>query len=164
MSSPTLMSNAILWSDAVTDRTQSDVDRAKELLAKGWNNLSESERTEWLNGLKGSFNTSDIERIENNVQLLSDVLELDLTTYYGNLPTYPDDNYFTNLLCNVQAIRNAYGVYSTTLLCPDSVINHFTKVNQIEQILSDVHDLLLANFKHFAGEGLMCGDTTNLLL
>ena len=67
------------WKNAVTDRTQSDVERVLELLKKGWHSFTEEEKETWQKGLKGALNRSDLERIQNNVQLLSDVLELDLT-------------------------------------------------------------------------------------
>ena len=69
----------LLWIEAVTDRSQNDVYRVLELLEKGWKNFADSEKREWSAGMKGSLNISDLTRIQNNIQLLSDVLELNLT-------------------------------------------------------------------------------------
>lgn len=54
----------ILWMDQVTDRSQSDVDRAILLLSKAWTSYSGDEKIEYINGLKGCLNTSDLKRIK----------------------------------------------------------------------------------------------------
>ena len=75
-----------LWQEAVTDRTQTDVDKAVLYNQTGWNSLTDEQKAEWLAGMKGSLNESDLLRIENNIQLLSDVLELSLDTYADGIP------------------------------------------------------------------------------
>lgn len=71
----------LLWKQAVTDRTQSDVNRILELLEKGWQNFTEDEQSEWRAGMKGALNKSDLLRIQNNVAILNDVLELGLEVF-----------------------------------------------------------------------------------
>lgn len=154
----------ILWMEAVTDRSQSDVDRVISLRNKGWVNFSDDEKTEWLNGLKGAINTSDLNRIENNIQLLSDVLELSLTTYYGNVPDIPNVTYFDTMISNVESIRSAYCIHEDTPETPTEQINKYTKINDIEKILDDVHSILLNNFNYYAGDEIYAGDETGLLL
>ena len=66
----------ILWETPVLDRSQADVDYAKELWDIGYNNLTDTQKAEYIAGLKGSLNLSDLYRLQNNIQLLSDVLEL----------------------------------------------------------------------------------------
>ena len=93
---------SIIWNDTITDRSKADVDRVIELNNKLRDGtITPEEKTEWLNDMKGALNTSDLSRIENDIQLLSDVLELDLTTYIGNIPTYPRVAYYTNLQTNL---------------------------------------------------------------
>lgn len=46
----------------ITDRTEDDVLRARQLDAKGWDNLTEAERKEFRT-LKGSYNASDLNRV-----------------------------------------------------------------------------------------------------
>lgn len=153
----------LLWIDAVYDRTQEDVERVAELSAKGFSNMTEAEQVEWLNGMKGALNASDIRRIENNVQLLSDVLELNLSTYYGKTVTL-NGAYFKQLLVNVEAIRNAYMIHDDTPKTPTAPVNTYQKLNDIEKILHDVYTILNSNFFYYAGEGLRAGDSTALLL
>lgn len=73
------------WVEPVTDRTQEDVDHAKELIA-GWHSLTEGQKAEYLAGLKGCLNSTDLERMENNIQILIDVLELDKESHVGAVP------------------------------------------------------------------------------
>ena len=55
----------------ITDRTQADVDRVRQLAQKGFGNMTEEEKTEWLNGLKGAYNAVDLNRVGNAVNYLS---------------------------------------------------------------------------------------------
>lgn len=155
------MSN--LWQDAVYDRTQSDIDRVKELLASGrFSALTEAEQTEWLNSSKGSLNTSDLARIKNNMELLIEVLELANTC--SDVPTFPQADYFDEVLVNLKAIRDGGFIYKTTPNIPEAPLNTFSKWNDIEKILTDVYNLLLNNFHYYAGENLYAGDTVADLL
>lgn len=144
----------------ITNRTKNDVDRVKELFDKGWNNFSDEEKEEWISGLKGSANRSDFERIENNVQLLSDVLELDLQTYFGKVPDVIKEDYINTLLYNVDSIRNAYAKYDDTPQTPKKA-NVYTELNDIERILLDIYEILNANFFNYCGE-LYAGEVLGL--
>jgi len=153
----------ILWQTPVLDRSQADVNHAKELWDIGYNNLTDTQKAEYIAGLKGSLNTSDLLRIENNIQLLSDVLELNLTTYNGNVPDIPNATYYDNLLSNVESIRSAYTIYDNTPATPSEPINEFLKVNSIEQILTDVYKILNSNFHYYTGQKLYSGRRIGLL-
>ncbi len=85
----------LLWIEAVTDRSQNDVYLVLELLEKGWKNFADSEKREWSAGMKGSLNISDLTRIQNNIQLLSDVLELNLTV--SDVPEIPTVTLFDEI-------------------------------------------------------------------
>lgn len=152
----------ILWKEAVTDRRQSDVDYVLELLEKGWKNFTDEEKTEWNNGLKGAQNTSDYERIQNNIQLLSDVLELELTV--SEVPENPTPTFFKNILDNTEKIRGAYCIHDSTPVTPKAPINTYQKLNDIEQILFDVYEILLNNFNYYCGNEIYAGDSIGLLL
>ena len=47
----------------ITDRTQADVDRVKALAAKGFAGMTADEQAEWLTGMKGSYNATDLNRV-----------------------------------------------------------------------------------------------------
>ena len=152
----------LLWQQTVTDRSQNDVNRVLELLEKGCQNFSDSEKSEWIGGLKGALNTSDLERIQNNIQLLSDVLEIGLTV--SAVPELPTTSFFDEILQNVAAIREAYMAYTTTPANPTHPLNTYSKWNDIEQILTDVYTILLNNFCYYCGSEIYAGDETGLLL
>lgn len=152
----------ILWRDAVTDRSQSDVERVRELLQKGWKNFAAIEKEEWEGDLKGALNTSDLERIQNNVQLLSDVLELGLSV--AAVPELPGESFYDQLLVNVEAIRNGYCVHADTPKTPAAPLDTYQKWNDIEHILLDVYKILLNNFHYYCGGEIYAGNETGLLL
>lgn len=150
------------WKNAVTDRTQSDVERVLELLKKGWQSFTYEEKEAWRKGLKGALNRADLERIQNNVQLLSDVLELNLVV--EDIPEIPKANFYNTLAVNVEAIRNAYCIHSDTPPTPQAPLNTYQKWNDIEKILLDVYEILLSNFSYYCGNEIYAGDTSGLLL
>lgn len=148
----------------IYDRTEKDVERVEELRSIGWKNLSEKQRKEWLDGLKGAFNLSDVKRNENNCYILAQLLNVSLVTYRDNLPEYPNYEYFENLRKNVQALRDVGYRFSDTPEVPKQPINTYQKINDIEKILHDVYEVYNSNFTYYAGEGLYAGENTNLLL
>lgn len=153
----------LLYQQAVTDRSQSDVKRVLELLEKGWKNLTEDEQTEWNSGLKGALNKSDLERIQNNIQLLSEVLELDLTVTVV-VPDPPTISFFDEIRENTESIRGAYMIHKTTPTVPEQPLNMIEKWNDIEKILEDVYGILLNNFNYYCGNEIYAGEETGLLL
>lgn len=152
----------LMWMQTVTDRKQSDVERVIELLRKGWSNFSVDETEEWMNGMKGALNLSDLQRIQNNTQLLSDVLELGLTV--EDVPNCPNENFFKSLVDNTDSIRNSYMIHSSTPLTPSLPLNTYQKINDIEKILEDVYLILMNNFSYYCGNEIYAGDETGLLL
>lgn len=152
------------WITPVTDRTQADVEYAQRLRETGWTNLTPGEQEEYLAGLKGCLNTSDLLRIENDIQILLDVLELDGTSYVNNVPALPTVSYFGNLSLNVTAIREAYCVHADTPPVPELPYNTWQAYNAIEQILNDVYEVVSAQFSYYAGNEIYAGDTIGLLL
>ena len=152
----------LLWIEAVTDRSQNDVYRVLELLEKGWKNFTDSEKREWSAGMKGSLNISDLTRIQNNIQLLSDVLELNLTV--SDVPEIPTVTLFDEIRENTGKIRSAYCIHSTTPTVPEEPVNTFEKWTDIEKILSDVYEILLNNFHYYCGTEIYAGESSGLLL
>lgn len=55
----------------VTDRTQADVERVRELAAKGFAAMTSDERAEWLAGMKGAYNASDMNRVGTALNYLA---------------------------------------------------------------------------------------------
>lgn len=155
------MSN--IWQEAVTDRSQEDVNRALFLLSKvKFSEMTAEEQAEFLEDNKGCLNRSDLLRIKNNVELMLEVLELDNAV--SDVPELPQTQYYDELLTNVTAIRTAGPKKGTTPEVPVAPLNTYQKWNDIEQILFDVYDLLLNNFHYYCGREIFSGDSVGWLI
>ena len=153
-----------LWIDPITDRTEEDVKKVVAMASAGWEKLTDSEKEEWKVGLKGALNNRDLLRIETNIQILADVLELPLTTYADGIPEFLNESYFSNLLSNIGAIRQASAIHTDTPKVPDAPANDYEKINDVEKILSDIYGILMNNFHYYAGNEIYAGDEFGLLL
>lgn len=133
----------------ITDRSAQDVDRAKILAAKAWQDMTEDERAEWLSPLKGAYNHTDLNRVEEAVAYVAGRLkEFSYLSFVpevrawsaGDIPTESDlFQYFGN----VATLRRAIAVWSSTPDAPSGVDGFGVKeANALEQILVDV-DLVL---------------------
>ena len=59
----------------ITDRTQADIDRVKELTAKARSGTwTEEEQAEWAAGMKGALSYTDYNRIENGIKELAEIV------------------------------------------------------------------------------------------
>lgn len=154
----------LLWQTPIVDRTQADIDRVNALKGIPWEKMTLDQRKEWTNGLKGCLNEHDFDRIEGNIHILSDVLELGLVTYEGNIPYIPNMTYWANLLSNVEKVREAYSVHSDTPKVPEMPINIFEKVNSIEKILLDVYEIIMTNFYYLSIDDFKMGEEVGLVL
>lgn len=147
----------------VFDRTEDDVEYAKNLKNKGWNNLTENEKKEWMAGLKGCLNKSDLKRIENNIAVISPLLKIDLLTYQGRIPEVPDETYFKHLLSNIRILRNSGYARMDTPETPEYPPNTYEKINSIEKILYDIYSVYNSSFYHYCNE-IYCNEEIGALL
>ena len=133
----------------ITDRTQADVDRVLALSAKGWAGMSAAEQAEWSAGLRGAYNASDLNRVQEAMEYLADVF-----TSYGYAvtlqptPTWsvgeiPNEEQMTAYLSNLAALRGVLAVLPTTPATPESMeLLTYVTANNIEQILIDINLIL----------------------
>nr|DAT44254.1 MAG TPA: hypothetical protein [Caudoviricetes sp.] len=133
----------------ITDRTQADVDRVRQLAQKGFGNMTADEKTEWLNGLKGAYNASDLNRVGAAVAYVAGRL-----TGYGyvvsvsprqdwQVADIPTQESMTAYLADVAALRAALTVAAGTPEVPEDMERlTWQEANDIEQILVDVDELL----------------------
>ncbi|MCH5271568.1 MAG: hypothetical protein J1E83_12600 [Lachnospiraceae bacterium] len=153
-----------VWILPVTDRAQADIERAIFLCAHSWQELTAEQQEEYLAGLKGCINHSDLMRIENDIQILLDVLEISSASHVESVPEFPKENYFEDLRANVTLIRQGYHVHTDTPQVPVLPYNIWQKYNDLERILADVYEVINAQFHYYAGEEIFAGDDTGLLL
>lgn len=133
----------------ITDRTAQDVDRVKILAEKSWQDMTAEERTEWLSPMKGSYNYTDLNRVEEAVAYVAGRLkEFGYLPYQpvtrnwsvNDIPTEIDIARYFN---NVALLRQSITVWDSTPKTPDSVKQFgANEANDLEQILVDV-DLVL---------------------
>lgn len=105
--------------ELITNRTQHNVDTLTRLRRKGWQNLSATERAEYLgNAALGAYNYTDLNRVESAVASISSTKNLGLVTKTNwsawDAPTQSD---MERYLGNVVAIQNM-----ETELIPEAVV------------------------------------------
>lgn len=133
----------------ITDRTQEDVERYIELKSKGFRGMTVAEKTEWETDLKGAYNDSDMNRVENAVEYVANrlteagyvVAPVVKKNWNGTAkPTLID---LKNYMKNIADIRAALATFETTPEAPSTERRlNFQAANAIEQILIDVDDLI----------------------
>lgn len=144
------------WNEPVFDRTEEDVAFAKEQIQKWIDDVLTGNPVETYD-LKGCLNLSDINRIEGNIQYLSDKLdELQYVTGTSNktwkrdsLPTRGD---IRRILSNLKAIIDAYHQQKGTAALPDNMAT-YSEINAIEENLYNIKVLLDAMIMGFPKSG-----------
>jgi hypothetical protein len=146
----------------ITDRTEQDVARWKELRDKGWAGMTDAERSEWGRGMKGCYSYKDMNRVESAVETLSNKL---VTLGYLKAPLsvyttwsrghIPFENDMTRYFGNIATLRKSLPVYHTTPEAPtiDQPFN-YERANDIEKILVDLEEIItkLSQSVIYAGE------------
>lgn len=153
----------------ITDRTQADVNRYYYFRNKKWSDLTSDEKSEWLAGLKGCYNYTDFQRVENAVQYLSNILNAE---GYTNHVTISSSGTYTHkyirgreeiiqYLDNIATLQEVYynNLEIGTLPTIDSWLS-YEGANIIERILLDIEQMIenmQAQWRYsnnlYAGEG-----------
>jgi len=130
----------------IYDRTQEDVDRVRELKLKYLDGtITPSEQTEYIAGLKGAYNSTDMNRVGEAVQLVGGLLK----TYGFNINVNPKTNWLSSdvptsaqaqqYIQDLIAIQNAGSSLVTTNPIPTTLNNlNFESANNIEEMLFKV--------------------------
>lgn len=133
----------------ITDRTQADVDYVSQLNILGWENMNAQQRSDYLAGLKGAYNATDMNRVGNAVSYVAQRLtncgymvnvNPRLDWQIGDIPTVSD---LTAYLDDVRVIRAVLAVSPATPPVPEDMDKlTYIEANNIEQILLDVNLLI----------------------
>ena len=135
----------------ITDRTEQDVDYVKSLNSLGISQWSEDQYAEYLAGLKGAYNATDLNRVESAVAYLLDrlqiagfYLDLDIKNTWI-ITEFFNDQDMLRYLGNIKVLRNVFSVPENTPAVPETM-QYFTynKANDIEKIL-EIIDQLISN-------------------
>lgn len=154
------------YREPIFDRTQSDVIKLQDFLSRGYKNLSDDEKNEWLNtNFKGALNSSDLNRIEQNMEVISNALGLTITIKLWQETDILVTSDFTRIRNNLISIRNQAEAqnltYDSTPEVPDLPFNHYQKINDIEKIIYDIYVLYTAKY-YYCGQELYCGETVGI--
>lgn len=133
----------------VYDRTADDVAEVLRLTQKAFaGTLTDEEKTVWLAGMKGTYDTIDMNRVAAAVSTLSGLLN---AAGYKNEVSAQNfvegedstDEKYTVYLSNVQTLRDAIAVRASTPELPaaDAKLDYIG-ANNIEKILADLDELL----------------------
>jgi hypothetical protein len=162
----------------ITDRSETDLSYAKVLKEKiirfGFKSLDDDEKTEYMKGLKGTYNYIDLNRVESAVneiviELKKLGIDLDLVTKvdwnFEDLAGNDDKTQMDRYIGNVKKLKNwSYWVSSPPI--PKSMNNLDVKnANNIEEFLQKVYNQT-EKFKdvyYFCDQELFCGDYGNLM-
>lgn len=144
--------------EMLIDRSQVDVDRALSLRRTGWRNMTTDERDEFLRGLRGSYTSKDMNRVNTAINFLAKLLNEygysnDIDAYAEwtaeDTPTNEDLDIY---LGNISFLIDAFHTLPTTPPLPGDMDDFtFEEANAIEQILLDIHTViqgLIAAFRH----------------
>lgn len=154
------------YTEPIFDRNQSDIVRLQSFLDRGYKNLTADEKTEWLStNFKGALNISDLNRIEQNMIVLSGILGLTITVKTWQETDIPTNTDFTRIRNNLALIREqaeSMGlIYDLTPEVPNLPFNHYQKINDIEKIIFDIY-MLYTNKYYYCGQEVYCGETIGL--
>lgn len=138
----------------ITDRTQSDVDRVKEIAAKARTDTwTEAEQAEWAAGMKGALSYTEFNRIESGVLELANILGASVNVKTDwSVSGYLTESDASRWLANIEAIRSKNSGSSKIGQTPTSMNRlTFDIMNQIESILEDI-ETLAKTYVTFSGE------------
>ena len=134
-----------VWIEPVFDRTQSDVDFAEQQIQE-WIAAQLTGNPIETYDLKGCLNLSDINRIEGNIQYLTD--RLDELHYFSGTSTktwersgLPTERDIRRILSNVRYIIAAYHQQAGVPDVPEDM-GTYSDINAIEENLFKIKQLL----------------------
>lgn len=147
----------------ITDRTESDVERAQELNNRGFNDWTDEEVLEFLNGLKGAYNASDLNRVESAVAYLFERFSKNGYDYPApvvkntwQISEFMDSEEAERYLKNVRTLRDRVS-YSMPEV-PESMENFtFEMANDIEEILELLDECITLIEQSFFCSGELYG-------
>ena len=144
----------------VTDRTQADVERVRELAAKGFSAMTAAEQAEWLAGMKGAYNAADLNRVGTALNYLAGRLGTicGMSIAWSAKTDWAVTDIATASQAaeyrqHIQDIRNALTYPSGTPDAPQLNRLTYTGANDIERILALCEELIDNIIKAFRYTG-----------
>lgn len=166
----------------IYDRTQADVDRVKYLNNRYLQGtITDAEREEWNRnvvckyglayelgligterGLIGALNLADIQRIEWNMKVIADMLDVSIVTKEWDYNSIPRVSDYRRIRENTNKLQKAWFILTQAPEVPTQPLNTYQKWNDIEKILHAIYKAYKAYLRSwyycdmelYAGEGV----------
>ena len=135
----------------ITDRTILDIDKLQEYDEIGYKNLTTEQKDEWLSGMKGALNSSDLNRIESNQQYIFTLLSNQyILTFKTNwlMTDFVEDSDENRILMNLKTLMQPFN-FEEEPQVPEKPLNYFEKINQIENIILQMYDKYYSKIKYY---------------
>lgn len=135
----------------ITDRTILDIDKLQEYDEIGYKNLTTEQKNEWLSGMKGALNSSDLNRIESNQQYIFTLLSNQyILTFKTNwlMTEFVEDSDENRILMNLKTLMQPFN-FEEEPQVPEKPLNYFEKINQIENIILQMYDKYYSKIKYY---------------
>lgn len=157
----------------IFDRTNEDLAIATELREKiatiGYDKLTDYEKELWNSDLKGCRNASDLNRIGNAFNIISNMMytagiieeEFHIKDDWEQIDI-PSIWNMENLLGIIAVLREIASQYDKTIeKVPNNPINTIEKMNLVERILYEVYNItnIILTDRQVCGEGYTCNDS-----
>ena len=135
----------------ITDRTTLDIDKLQEYDEIGYKNLTTEQKNEWLSGMKGALNSSDLNRIESNQQYIFTLLSNQyILTFKTNwlMTDFVEDSDENRILMNLKTLMQPFN-FEEEPQVPEKPLNYFEKINQIENIILQMYNKYYSKIKYY---------------
>lgn len=139
------------WTQPITDRTTLDIDKLQEYDEIGYKNLTNDQKAEWLLGMKGALNASDLNRIESNQQFILNLLSAQYAlTFKTNwlMTDFVEDSDENRILMNLKTLMQPFN-FEEEPQVPEKPLNYFEKINQIENIILQMYNKYYSKIKYY---------------
>lgn len=135
----------------ITDRSILDIQKLQEYDEIGYKNLTTEQKNEWLSGMKGALNSSDLNRIESNQQYILNLLSNQyILTFKTNwlMTDFVEDSDENRILMNLKTLMQPFN-FEEEPQVPEKPLNYFEKINQIESIILQIYNKYYSKIKYY---------------
>ena len=135
----------------ITDRSILDIQKLQEYDEIGYKNLTTEQKNEWLSGMKGALNSSDLNRIESNQQYILNILSNQyILTFKTNwlMTDFVEDSDENRILSNLKTLMQPFN-FEEEPQVPEKPLNYFEKINQIENIILQIYNKYYSKIKYY---------------
>lgn len=140
---------AVDYNTAITDRSENDLRRFRELDAKRFNDMTQAEKIEWLAGLRATYNATDLNRVGGFIldlaEKLHDIAGITVNVnpktdwVYSDIPTLVQlDKYISDL----QSLKNSF-VFNTPDIPTTASNLTINGANAIEELCVNLNAVLM---------------------